>query len=63
MQHGDGRCADGILWSVQYAPICRHVLSIPSSSLSAPAGLELRRLRAYRASMLMPRDIVASVPR
>lgn len=30
--NGDGRRADGILRSVQYVPICRHVLSIPPRS-------------------------------
>jgi len=29
----DGRRADGILRSVQYVPICRHVLSIPPGTL------------------------------
>lgn len=30
---GDGRRANGILRSVQYVPICRHVLSIPPGAL------------------------------
>lgn len=33
---GDGRRADSILWSVQYVPICRHVLSIPPEALLPP---------------------------
>lgn len=35
-EDGDGRRADGILRSVQYVPICRHVLSIPPEALLPP---------------------------
>lgn len=63
---GDGRRADGILWSVQYVPICRHVLSIPSAPSASrnptclPACL-LGYLSTYLPT-LMPHGIVTSIP-
>lgn len=53
--NGDGRRADGILRSVQYVPICRHVLSIP------PGALLPTYLPTYLPTF-MPHGIVTSIP-
>lgn len=55
---GDGRRADGILWSVQYVPICRHVLSIPSAP-SPPRNSAC--LPTYLPTFI-PHGIVTSIP-